>query len=121
MRKLYVVPFLFLATTASAEAAKTTFVAVTGTDSGACSAGAPCRTFAFAVTRTGAGGTLHVLTSGSYGPVTITRSISIIAEGGVEALIDSVAPSDFSDFAAVYVNAASGSVVHLKGLTIDPH
>jgi hypothetical protein len=44
-----------------------TFVSGKGTDSGACSLAAPCRTFAFALTQTAAGGEIDVLDPAGYG------------------------------------------------------
>jgi hypothetical protein len=48
-----------------------TFVSGLGTDSGTCTRPAPCRTFAFALTVTTAGGEIDVLDPAGYGPVTI--------------------------------------------------
>ncbi|MDQ6701827.1 MAG: hypothetical protein M3Z96_01330 [Pseudomonadota bacterium] len=45
----------------AAHAANRTFVSGKGTDSGACALAAPCRTFAFALTQTAAGGEIDVL------------------------------------------------------------
>jgi hypothetical protein len=44
-----------------AHAATRTFVSGTGTDSGTCGRATPCRTFAFALTQTAAGGEIDVL------------------------------------------------------------
>ena len=52
-----------------------------GTDSGACTRAAPCKTFAFALTQTAAGGEIDVLDPAGYGPVTILMAISIINDG----------------------------------------
>ena len=64
-----------------------TWVSGTGTDSGACTRAAPCRTFAFALTQTAAGGEIDVLDPAGYGTVTITKAISIVNDGvGVAAI-----------------------------------
>src|SRR6266481_9627937 len=55
------------------------FVSGIGSDSNACTRTAPCRTFAFAITHTNAGGEIYALDPAGYGPVTITKSISIIS------------------------------------------
>src|ERR1700674_495628 len=55
-----------------------TFVSGTGTDSGACTRVAPCKTFAFALTQTAAGAEIDVLDVAGYGHVTITKAISIL-------------------------------------------
>lgn len=57
-----------------------------GTDSNTasnCTELAPCRTFQAAVKVTDANGEVIVLDSGEYGPVTITRSVALIAPAGV--------------------------------------
>jgi hypothetical protein len=59
-------------------AASRTFVSGAGSDSGDCSLAAPCPTFAYALTQTAESGEITVLTSAGYGPVTITKSVSII-------------------------------------------
>src|ERR1700732_5354256 len=67
----------------------TTYVSRIGADAGTCTSAAPCATFAYAIGQTTAGGEISVLTSGEYGEVTITKSISIVAkgaEGGVTLL-----------------------------------
>ena len=61
-----------------------TFVSTIGSDtntSANCSPAAPCRTFAAALSVTNSGGEIVVLTSGGYGPATITQSVIIIAIG----------------------------------------
>src|SRR5215831_4413010 len=65
--------------------ANRTFVSGHGSDSNPCSLAAPCRSFAQAITQTNAGGEIAVLDTAGYGAVTITKSISIVNEDGVEA------------------------------------
>jgi hypothetical protein len=89
-----------------------TWVSRTGSDAGGCPITAPCRTFTFAHGQTSAGGTINVLSSGNFGPLTITKSISIVADGA-DAVINTAAGG-----AAVIVNGAN-IVVSLRGLTID--
>jgi hypothetical protein len=102
-----------LGNAAPAHAAPETWVAGTGTDAGNCNITAPCRTFAFAHTKTNNGGTLNVLSSGNFGPLTITKSISIVADG-VEAVINTGAGG-----VAIKVQAPADRIVSLRGLTID--
>ncbi len=91
-----------------------TFVSGTGTDSGTCSRTAPCRTFAFALTETAAGGEIDVLDPAGYGTVIINTAISIINEGvGVAAI------QAGSGVNGVTINAGASDSVHLRGLTID--
>jgi Right handed beta helix region len=89
-----------------------TFVAGTGTDSGTCTRTAPCRTFAFAFTVTAAGGEIDVLDTAGYGPVTITKAISIVNDGVGTAGITAGSGN------AVTINAAATDSVHLRGLTL---
>jgi hypothetical protein len=91
-----------------------TFVSGTGTDSGICSRTAPCRTFAFALTETAAGGEIDVLDPAVYGTVIINTAISIINDGvGVAAI------QAGSGVNGVTINAGASDSVHLRGLTID--
>ena len=90
-----------------------TFVASTGTDSGACSRAAPCRSFAYAVTQTSPGGELDVLDSGGYGPVTITQGISIINDGNIASV--SVPATQ----TGITVNAGATDTIVLRGLTVE--
>lgn len=102
---------LFVAT--AAQAGLETWVSGTGKDVGACPVTAPCRTFAYAHGQTTTTGAINVLTSGNFGPVTIDKSISIVAQG-VEAVINTA-----SNGAAIVVTPNAGAVVSLRGLTID--
>ncbi len=66
--------------------AQRTWVSGVGDDANPCSRTAPCKTFAGAISKTGAGSEINCLDSGGFGAVTITKSISIICigvEGGV--------------------------------------
>jgi len=96
----------------SALAAFETWVSPIGTDAGNCQINAPCRTFQFAHDRTNNNGAMNVLASGNFGPLTITRPISIVSEG-VEAVINTGAG------AGIIVQAGAAAVVSLRGLTID--
>jgi hypothetical protein len=57
------------------------FVATTGSDMNACSATAYCRTLGAALAVTNPGGEVVVVTSGGYGPVTISKPVVITAIG----------------------------------------
>jgi hypothetical protein len=61
------------------------FVSGLGNDLNNCSLAAPCRTFQHTHDQTNAGGEIAVLDTAGYGAVTITKSISIVNPGGVEA------------------------------------
>ncbi|MBI3150338.1 MAG: right-handed parallel beta-helix repeat-containing protein [Betaproteobacteria bacterium] len=99
----------------SAYAAQRTFVATSGNDANTasnCSNTAPCRGFTAALTVTDTGGEIIVLTSGGYGPVTINKSVSIIAPEGIYAGI-----SVFSGDGITI--ATPGVAVVLRGLSIN--
>ena len=89
-----------------------TFVASTGIDTNACSITAPCRTFGAAITKTNPGGEVIVLDSAGYGPVTIGKSISLIAPAGIYAGV-TVSSGD-----GITVDAP-GVIVVLRGLSIN--
>jgi hypothetical protein len=94
-------------------AAAATWVSGTGSNAGSCPITAPCRTFAFALAQTDAGGSINVLSPGSFGPLTITKSVNIVSNG-VEATILSGAGG-----AGIIVQAGASDVVSLHGLTLD--
>jgi hypothetical protein len=90
-----------------------TWVSGKGTDSDACALVAPCRTFAFALTQTAAGGEIDVLDPADYGTVTITKAVSIVNDGVGVAAIGAESGN------GVTINAGASDSVHLRGLTID--
>jgi hypothetical protein len=91
-----------------------TWVSFNGTDNPGCGLSGPCRTLQNAHTNTNAGGIITILTSGSYAALTITKSISVVADDGVDASILSITPGP-----SLTVNAPAGTVI-LRGLTIAP-
>jgi len=90
-----------------------TWVSGHGADSGGCALVAPCRTFAFALTQTAAGGEIDVVDPADYGTVTITKAISIVNDGVGVAAIGAGSGN------AITINAGAGDSVHLRGLTIE--
>lgn len=117
--KVFVPILLFIAIACSPEAnaaAQRTFVASYGlmaNTASNCSIAKPCRAFSEAIGVTDPKGEVIVLDSAGYGPVTITKSVSIIAPPGVYAGI-----SVFAGFNGVIVNAP-GAIVVLRGLSIN--
>jgi hypothetical protein len=92
-----------------------TWVSGKGTDSGACTLALPCRTLAFALTQTHAGGEIDVLDPADYGTVTITKAINILNDGvGTASILNAV-----SDGNGVTIIAGASDSVHLRGLTIE--
>jgi hypothetical protein len=110
-----IVAISLLAGATTAQAGIETWVSGTGTDAGTCPITAPCKTFAYAHGQTTLNGAINVLSSGNFGPVTITKPISIVAQG-VEAVINTAAGG-----AAIAINAGPTAIVSLRGLTIDLH
>jgi hypothetical protein len=87
------------ATPAQAQATRT-WVSGVGDDANPCSRTAPCKTFAGAISKTAVAGEINVLDPGGFGGVTITKPITISAEGveagvlvsGTNAIIISINP-----------------------------
>jgi len=99
---------------ATALAIQRTFVASNGADTNPCNLIAPCRGFAAALLLTDPNGEIIVLDSAGYGPVTVTKGVSIVAPPGVYAGI-----SVFSGLDGVTVNAGASDKVVLRGLSIN--
>jgi hypothetical protein len=95
---------LALVTVAQAQAART-WVSGVGDDVNPCSRTAPCRTFAGSISKTAQDGEMNCLDPGSFGTVTIAKSITIdchevfagiLSSGtnGINIPFDSFAPGD---------------------------
>jgi len=97
---------------ATAVTSQRSFVASYGDDSKPCTTVQPCRGFAAALAATNAGGEIIVLDSAGYGPVTIDKSVTIVAPSGVYAGITVVSGNGITI-------ATNGIDVRLKGLTIN--
>src|SRR5690349_1288877 len=67
--------------------APVTFVSGNGNDAASCVASAPCQTFRVAANLTSAGGTIYVLDSADYGPVTLSKAITIESVGAVAGIL----------------------------------
>ncbi|MCI0468299.1 MAG: right-handed parallel beta-helix repeat-containing protein [Beijerinckiaceae bacterium] len=90
-----------------------TYVSGTGANTGICaSPAAPCRSFQFAHNQTSAGGEIKALDSANYGPVTITKSISITG-------IEGAGVFRAAGSAAITINAGPGDTINLSHLTLD--
>src|SRR5262249_18979000 len=85
------------------------FLGLNGNNSNDCANPAtPCLTFAGAMAQVATGGEVIIEATAGYGPLSITKSVSINAAAGVVAFSGST----------VTVNAPGGLVV-LRGLTVD--
>src|SRR5688572_20560126 len=97
---------LVLVGQAHAQATRT-WVSGVGDDANPCSRTAPCKTFAGAISKTATGGQINTLDPGGFGGVTITKAITIAAEGTGEAGVL------VSGTNGIIVNAPPGSMVNL--------
>ncbi|TXC69069.1 hypothetical protein FSZ31_09045 [Sphingorhabdus soli] len=105
------VAFTFMATPASAQATRT-WVSGVGDDANPCSRTAPCKTFAGAISKTATGGEINVLDSGGFGGVTITKAITIRADGATAGVL--VAGTN-----GITINAPTTARVVLEGLDFE--
>src|SRR5215472_14990769 len=62
-----------------------TFVASYGNDANPCTFGSPCKTFQQAVNAVAAGGEVTAIDSAGFGPINITKAITITSPNGIEA------------------------------------
>jgi hypothetical protein len=90
------------------------FVASYGNDSYPCSFGSPCRTFQAAHDAVAANGEITAIDSAGFGPVNISKSVTITSPPGIEASIAAGAGGS-----AIAVAAGSNDVVTLRGLTLN--
>src|ERR1700737_2546231 len=81
LRGIVVSFFLCLTGSLAFGASSRTFVASNGTNNATCDRANPCDTFQHALTATSAGGEIDVLDPGDFGPVVISQSVSIVADG----------------------------------------
>src|SRR5215472_14848505 len=115
------IPFVLLAATiasslfsVSAHARARVFVASYGDDSNPCTFGSPCKTFQHAHDDVDAGGEVTAIDSAGFGPINITKAVTITSPDGVEA---GIVPTGAGD--AIDINAGPNDVVVLRGLTLN--
>jgi hypothetical protein len=90
------------------------FVASYGNDSNPCSFGSPCRTFQAAHDAVAANGEITAIDSAGFGPVIISKAVTITSPPGIEASIAAAA-----GLSAIAVAAGANDVVTLRGLTLN--
>jgi hypothetical protein len=83
-----------------------------GDDTFVCSRSEPCRTFAGAIIKTAAKGEINVLSPGGFGPVTITKGITIDATPFIGGVLTNTGN-------AINVNAGATDEVVLRGLDLN--
>ena len=114
MNSLESVTAMFSASGGGGPSSQTFVSATLGSDSNPCTRVSPCLTFAAALAQTGAGGEIDVLDPGDFGPVTITKAVSIDGDAvGVAGLIPSPGTS------GIVISAGSSDVISLRGLVFD--
>ena len=106
-----IVLFALMATPAMAQATRT-WVSGVGDDANPCSRTAPCKTFAGAISKTAAGGEINALDPGGFGAVTITKSITIKADGVLAGVL-------VSGTSGITINAAATDRIVIDGLDIE--
>jgi hypothetical protein len=112
VRTLVLFNLLLVASPIAYAQATRTWVSGVGDDANPCSRTAPCKTFAGAISKTAARGEINVLDPGGFGGVTITKSISIVAEGVTAGVL-------VSGTNGIVINAGASDVVVLRGLDIE--
>jgi len=102
--------FTFLAPPASAQASRT-WVSGVGDDVNPCSRTAPCKTWAGAISKTAVGGTIGAMDDGGYGPVTITKAVTIDGSGHQAYALA-------SGTNGIIINAPANAQVILRGIDV---
>lgn len=90
-----------------------TAVSVSGVDTNPCTPAAPCRTISYALTQTSPGGEMYILSSGGYGPFTVTQAVTITAPTGTVAAISAGSGN------GITVSAGATDLVILNGFLIN--
>jgi hypothetical protein len=101
-------------TSAPAHARARVFVASYGNDANPCTFGSPCKTFQHAHDVVDAGGEVTAIDSAGFGPINITKAVTITSPAGVEAGIVPAAGGD-----GIHIQAGPNDNVSLHGLVID--
>jgi len=89
-----------------------TFVSGLGNDTDPCTAQQPCRTLGAALALTTADGEIYVLDSADYGPVTITKGVTILGDGAVAGVLVTTG-------VGISISAGANDVITLRGLNVD--
>lgn len=104
---------LFLTSSNAHAQALRTWVSGVGDDANPCSRTAPCKTFPGAISKTAANGQMNVMDAGTYGAVSIFKSMTIDASENYAGVLPS------SGFNGIIVNVGVNDIVVLRGLTLD--
>ncbi|WP_257388685.1 right-handed parallel beta-helix repeat-containing protein [Tahibacter caeni] len=113
IRQLVAVVLLYSLFIAGAHAQATrTWVSGVGDDANPCSRTAPCKTFAGAISKTAAQGTINALDPAGYGAVTITKSITIDGTGTNASILS-------AGTNGIIINAATTDTVVIRNVNIE--
>ncbi|MBY6243809.1 right-handed parallel beta-helix repeat-containing protein [Methylosinus sp. Sm6] len=94
-------------------AAALSYVSVAGSNSGDCSdPKTPCKTLAYAVTKTSTGGEIKTLLPGDYGPATIPKSLTLTGVPGALVMVG-------ADGVGLTISGNSTTVVSITGFTFN--
>jgi hypothetical protein len=88
-----------------------TYVARTGSDGNDCSQPTPCGSFTTAIVATTAGGEVNAIDTGNYTSFTVSKSLTVKANGAVAAMTPLTV--------GITINAGANDVVILSGLEIN--
>ena len=108
---LFVLLLAFTITSAINAQASRTWISGVGDDVNPCSRTAPCKTFAGAISKTGAGGEIDCLDNGGFGSVTITKSMTLDCTGTQGSILG-------AGTSGIIVNG-DAVVVRIRGLNIN--
>jgi hypothetical protein len=102
--------------TTAARAHTITWVSGTGNDSNPCTRVQPCLTFTGALAKTVPGGEIDALDPGDFGPVIISKAVTINGNGFATIVINENLDAD-----GILVNAGADDVVILRNIEINGH
>ena len=87
-----------------------------GVDAAGCAAATnPCRTLQYAHDNLNSGGQIYVLDPSGFGPLVISKAISVINDGVGDVVIEAAVAGQN----AIIVNAGPNDAINLRGLTIE--
>jgi nitrous oxidase accessory protein NosD len=102
-----------IAYAAPVSAGALSYVSITGVNTGNCdNPKLPCRSIAYAVTKTTAGGEIKALTAGDLGSATINKSLTLTGVPGATIFTTTTTP-------AINISAGSSGVVVITGFTFN--
>jgi hypothetical protein len=106
------VAVLFCTASISATTISHTWVSGSGNDSNACTFASPCLTFTGALAKTTAGGIITAMDAGDFGPVSISKSVTIDGNN-----LGSITDSNSSEI-MISITSSSANVI-VQNLTIN--